>query len=125
MLLGVGKWLKGYTLEGTESILISRSLGRGLEKSFLAQHIILEKFDRKDKRVKKLRVTSRTDDYIDMIFCRGVTHNIPLLRDVLTEPVFLSGTFTTSYLPQTYPDGFQGTQLQKGEILTEVEIFAA
>ena len=46
---------------------------------------------------------------------RGVTHNIPLLRDVLTEPVFLSGTFTTSYLPQTYPDGFQGVKMEKGE----------
>jgi hypothetical protein len=28
----------------------------------------------------------------------GVTHNIPLLRDVLTEKTFNSGTFTTSYL---------------------------
>jgi propionyl-CoA carboxylase alpha chain len=40
---------------------------------------------------------------------RGVTHNIPLLRDVLTEPVFNSGVFTTNYLPETYPDGFQVT----------------
>ena len=29
----------------------------------------------------------------------GVTHNIPLLRDVLTEKTFNSGVFTTSYLP--------------------------
>jgi hypothetical protein len=28
----------------------------------------------------------------------GVTHNIPLLRDVLTEKTFNSGIFTTSYL---------------------------
>ena len=42
---------------------------------------------------------------------RGVTHNIPLLRDVLTEKVFNSGVFTTNYLPETYPDGFKGISL--------------
>ena len=41
----------------------------------------------------------------------GVTHNIPLLRDVLTEKVFNSGVFTTSYLPETYPDGFLGISM--------------
>ena len=39
---------------------------------------------------------------------RGVTHNIPLLRDILLEDKFLKGDFTTNYLPETYPDGFQG-----------------
>ena len=48
---------------------------------------------------------------------RGVTHNIPLLRDVLTEPTFNSGTFTTSYLQETYPDGFQGVQLSQADTL--------
>ena len=32
---------------------------------------------------------------LDHYVIRGVTHNIPLLRDVLTEPVFQSGVFTT------------------------------
>lgn len=49
------------------------------------------------------------DDYA----IRGVTHNIPLLRDILTEPTFLSGTFTTNYLMETYPDGFKGVQLNQ------------
>ena len=46
-----------------------------------------------------------------------MTHNIPLLRDVLTESRFQSGSFTTSYLPETYPDGFQGIQLNGQEKL--------
>lgn len=54
---------------------------------------------------------SALDDYA----IRGVTHNIPLLRDILTEPTFLSGTFTTNYLMETYPDGFKGTQLTKAD----------
>jgi len=48
---------------------------------------------------------------LDNYVIRGVTHNIPLLRDVLTEPTFNSGSFTTSYLQETYPEGFKGVQL--------------
>jgi propionyl-CoA carboxylase alpha chain len=53
---------------------------------------------------------------LDHYVIRGVTHNIPLLRDILTEPTFLSGTFTTNYLPETYPDGFKGTHLSAGDM---------
>jgi len=52
---------------------------------------------------------------LDHYVIRGVTHNIPLLRDVLTESKFNSGTFTTSYLQETYPEGFQGVQLSGGD----------
>ena len=55
-------------------------------------------------------------DALDEYAIRGVTHNIPLLRDILTEPTFLSGTFTTNYLPETYPEGFQGAQLNQNEM---------
>ena len=55
---------------------------------------------------------------------RGVTHNIPLLRDVLTEDVFKSGVFTTNYLPETYPDGFQGLQLNSGDVAELASIAA-
>ena len=54
---------------------------------------------------------------LDKYVIRGVTHNIPLLRDVLTEPTFNSGTFTTSYLQEKYPDGFQGVQLSQADTL--------
>lgn len=40
--------------------------------------------------------------------CLGVNHNISLLRDVITEKRFVSGDITTKYLPEVYPDGFQG-----------------
>ena len=38
----------------------------------------------------------------------GVTHNVPLLRDVITEKRFVAGDVSTKYLPETYPDGFKG-----------------
>lgn len=48
---------------------------------------------------------------LDSYVIRGVTHNIPLLRDIITEPRFVSGDISTKYLTETYPDGFRGTTL--------------
>ncbi len=45
----------------------------------------------------------------------GVTHNIPLLRDIMTESNFAKGNISTKYLPQTYPQGFNGKQLSAKE----------
>ena len=61
---------------------------------------------------------------LDNYVIRGVTHNIPLLRDVLTEPVFNSGTFTTNYLLETYPEGFQGVQLSRADTVNLSSIAA-
>lgn len=40
-----------------------------------------------------------------------MTHNIPLLREIITHPRFVSGDITTNFLPEVYPDGFKGHQL--------------
>ncbi|MCL4126709.1 UNVERIFIED_CONTAM: hypothetical protein GTU68_063198, partial [Idotea baltica] len=58
---------------------------------------------------------------LDAYVIRGVTHNIPLLRDIFTEKRFVSGSITTKYLPEVYPDGFKGKQLtqkEKEELVT-------
>jgi propionyl-CoA carboxylase alpha chain len=48
---------------------------------------------------------------LDSYVIRGVTHNVPLLRDVITEKRLVSGNISTKYLPETYPDGFKGKTL--------------
>ncbi|KAL5004005.1 hypothetical protein ScPMuIL_017461 [Solemya velum] len=52
---------------------------------------------------------------LDSYVIKGVTHNIPLLRTVVTEDRFVSGNINTSYLPTTFPDGFKGKQLDQNE----------
>lgn len=42
----------------------------------------------------------------------GVTHNIPLLREIITHPLFISGDISTNFLPEVYPEGFKGHQLE-------------
>lgn len=48
---------------------------------------------------------------LDSYVIRGVTHNIPLLRDILTEKNFIHGNISTNYLSEVYPVGFKGKQL--------------
>ncbi|XP_055327432.1 propionyl-CoA carboxylase alpha chain, mitochondrial-like [Paramacrobiotus metropolitanus] len=50
-------------------------------------------------------------DSLDKYVIRGVTHNIPLLRDIVTEERFVKGDVNTAYLPTVYPEGFQGKKL--------------
>jgi len=48
---------------------------------------------------------------LDSYVIKGVTHNIPLLRDVLTNQRFVSGKYSTKLLPEDYPEGFKGMKM--------------
>lgn len=50
---------------------------------------------------------------LDNYVIRGVTNNIPLLRDITTEENFVKGNISTKYLGQIYPDGFKGKTLNQ------------
>ena len=41
----------------------------------------------------------------------GVNHNIPVLRDIITQPKFISGDITTSFIKDVYPNGFKGASM--------------
>ncbi|XP_072332158.1 propionyl-CoA carboxylase alpha chain, mitochondrial isoform X2 [Scyliorhinus torazame] len=57
----------------------------------------------------------RMQEALDNYVIRGVTHNIPLLREVIIHPRFVKGDITTNFLPEVYPDGFKGRILSDGE----------
>ncbi|CAF4018398.1 unnamed protein product, partial [Rotaria magnacalcarata] len=65
----------------------------------------------KDRNAALATMAQALDSYV----IRGVTNNIPLLRDIITEERFVAGNITTKYLPQVYPDGFKGKQLVDSE----------
>ncbi|KAE8625887.1 hypothetical protein XENTR_v10006428 [Xenopus tropicalis] len=57
----------------------------------------------------------RMEDALDNYVIRGVTHNIPLLHEIITHPLFVKGDITTKFLPEVYPDGFKGHTLSQEE----------
>lgn len=52
---------------------------------------------------------------LDAYVIRGVTHNVSLLRTIMSEPHFVKGDINTGYLPMVFPDGFQGKQYNEVE----------
>ncbi|KAJ3299794.1 hypothetical protein HK104_006923 [Borealophlyctis nickersoniae] len=65
---------------------------------------------------------------LDSYVIKGVTHNIPLLRDVISNPRFQAGKLSTAFLPEEYPAGFKGhqlTQTTRGEILAVAALIEA
>ncbi|XP_056110300.1 propionyl-CoA carboxylase alpha chain, mitochondrial [Rhinichthys klamathensis goyatoka] len=57
----------------------------------------------------------KMENALDNYVIRGVTHNIPLLREIIVHPRFVSGDISTKFLPEVYPDGFKGHMLTAGE----------
>ncbi|KAL7845559.1 hypothetical protein AOLI_G00237510 [Acnodon oligacanthus] len=57
----------------------------------------------------------KMEDALDNYVIRGVTHNIPLLREIIVHPRFISGDISTNFLPEVYPEGFKGHLLSTGE----------
>jgi propionyl-CoA carboxylase alpha chain len=62
---------------------------------------------------------------LDNYVIRGVTNNIPLLRDIVTEEHFVKGDISTKYLGKIYPEGFKGKQLNQEQLNTLFSIAAA
>uniref|UniRef100_A0AAY4E4Q6 Propionyl-CoA carboxylase alpha chain, mitochondrial n=1 Tax=Denticeps clupeoides TaxID=299321 RepID=A0AAY4E4Q6_9TELE len=71
----------------------------------------------------------KMEDALDNYVIRGVTHNIPLLREIIVHPRFISGDISTKFLPEVYPEGFKGHQLtatgRKELLATAASLFVA
>lgn len=53
---------------------------------------------------------------LDEYVIRGVRNNVNFLRDVLDQPRFVEGRLTTKYIPEEYPDGYNGINLTPEDI---------
>eukprot|EP01132_Coremiostelium_polycephalum_P009266 gene9266-11358_t len=51
---------------------------------------------------------SRMKHALDEYYIKGVNHNVPFLRDVMENKKFIDGDFNTKFIPEEYPQGFQG-----------------
>lgn len=49
---------------------------------------------------------------LDAYVIRGLGHNAPFCRDVLRQPKFVSGEYSTKFIPLTYPEGFKPMPLR-------------
>lgn len=54
---------------------------------------------------------SKMKKSLDSLVLQGITHNIPLLRDIYENKQFKEGSMNTDFIKNEYPDGFQGPLL--------------
>jgi propionyl-CoA carboxylase alpha chain len=67
----------------------------------------------KDRTECLERMETALDEYV----IRGLRHNICLLRDVITEPTYISGNITTNFLSEMYPKGFKKARMSKEDLV--------
>ncbi|RUS15913.1 hypothetical protein BC937DRAFT_91815 [Endogone sp. FLAS-F59071] len=59
---------------------------------------------------------SRMKKALDEYVIKGVTHNVPLLREVISSKRFGSGNISTKFLAEEYPTGFKGVKLDDVDV---------
>ena len=54
----------------------------------------------------RAEATDRMATALDRFYVRGIAHNVRFLRDVVDRPAFREGALSTSFIDQTWPDGY-------------------
>lgn len=111
-LPSVGRLLKYKEPEAIPGVRCDSGIEEGSEISVYYDPMICKLISFGESRDDALATMCNA---LDSYVIRGVTHNIPLLRDILTESKFVAGDVTTNYLPEVYPEGFQGKSLSTDE----------
>lgn len=99
-------------LHATENVRCDSGIEEGSEISIYYDPMICKLVTYGKTRDIALKgMAQALDNYV----IRGVTNNIALLRDIVTEKHFVDGNISTKYLGQIYPDGFKGKSLNAKE----------
>lgn len=107
-LPSIGRLTKYSEPNHIEGVRCDSGVREGSEISIYYDPLICKLVTYGNTRKEALKIMARA---LDSYVIRGVTHNIPLLRDIITEKHFTTGDISTKYLYETYPDGFSGKKL--------------
>lgn len=108
----VGKLFKYIEPSGVQGIRCDSGVEEGSEITFYYDPMICKLICFGKNRHEAIRKSTQALDYYVI---RGVTHNIPLLRSILTDQRFRNGNINTNYLSEVYPNGFEGRRLRLEE----------
>ncbi|MEK9945954.1 MAG: acetyl/propionyl/methylcrotonyl-CoA carboxylase subunit alpha [Alphaproteobacteria bacterium] len=72
----------------------------------------------------RAEATARMATALDRFYVRGIAHNVRFLRDVVERPAFIDGALSTSFIDQTWPDGYVQPEPSDDQIATAAAIGA-
>lgn len=115
-LPSIGHLLK-YREPKVENIRIDTGVREGDEISMYYDPLISKTITWGTDRAHAIELMKRA---LDTYVIRGLGHNVAFCRDVLRQPKFVAGTYTTKFIPETYPKGFKPLALAEQEKLSLV-----
>ena len=72
----------------------------------------------------RAEAAARMATALDQFYVRGIANNVRFLRDVVDRPVFKEGALSTSFIDQTWPDGYVAPEPTDDQIRTAAAIGA-
>jgi propionyl-CoA carboxylase alpha chain len=73
----------------------------------------------RDAAIQEMRLA------LDTFEVEGIGHNLPFVGAVMDHPRFVSGSITTAFIAEEYPDGFQGAVLDDATLRRVAAALAA
>lgn len=104
----LSRYIEPTSTLGANDVRCDSGIVEGSEISIYYDPMICKLVTHGKDRNDALKIMQKA---LDAYVIKGVTHNIPLLRDVIVNERFVSGNISTKFLPQEYPEGFKGHRL--------------
>ncbi|ORX88885.1 hypothetical protein K493DRAFT_267811 [Basidiobolus meristosporus CBS 931.73] len=117
----LSKYIEPKSLKGKGEVRCDSGIIEGSEISIYYDPMICKLCTHGDTRDEAIENMKKA---LDSYVIKGVTHNIPLLREVVSHPRFASGKISTKFLAEEYPEGFKGHSLNE-ETSNELASIAA
>ena len=96
--------LTGYTVPmGEHNVRVDTGVEEGSDISRFYDPMIAKLITSGADRGEAI---ARMATALDQFYVRGTAHNVRFLRDVVDQPVFKEGALSTSFIEETWPDGY-------------------
>ncbi|PKC15364.1 hypothetical protein RhiirA5_408287 [Rhizophagus irregularis] len=117
----LSKYIEPVSLTDKHEVRCDSGIVEGSEISIYYDPLICKLSTYGETRDEAIQTMGRA---LDSYVIKGVTHNIPLLREVIGSSRFKSGNISTKFLAEEYPEGFKG-HILKNDSLFELASIAA
>ncbi|KAF9363091.1 hypothetical protein BGX34_004884 [Mortierella sp. NVP85] len=101
----LSKYIEPTSTKGQNEVRCDSGIVEGSEISIYYDPMICKLCTHGATREEAIENMKRA---LDSYVIKGVTHNIPLLREVVSHQRFASGKYSTKFLAEEYPTGFKG-----------------
>jgi len=116
----------GYLTHGTDVVRIDTGVYEGGVISMWYDPMISKLCTHAPTRARAVEVMERA---LDQYFVQGLGNNLTFLRDVMRNPRFRHGNYSTKFIGMEWPEGFKGVALQEEEtrqlVATAVAVISA